>query len=168
VSAGVTVELGVLPEPAAGAAVGVTIAPSWFVPVDVWISGLVEQDHALIDGSGTSSLQLFAGGLALCPALPLGGGVALRACAGLRAGVLIGRGEGFAQSLSANGPWLEAVLAAAVWLRLGRFSLHAGAGAGAPAVRDTFSYVSREGEDRAVHRAAAITGRFELGAGLHF
>jgi hypothetical protein len=167
-SVGVTVELGVLPEPAPGATAGVTIAPPWFVPIDVWVSGLLEQDHAVLDRSSTGSLQLFAGGVALCPALELGGGFTLRACGGLRAGVLTGHGEGFAQSRSASGPWLEGLLGGAVWLRLGRFSLHAGTGAGAPAVRDTFSYVNRMGENRVLHRAAPVTARFELGAGLHF
>jgi hypothetical protein len=168
VSAGITVELGVLPDPAPGATAGVTVAPAWFVPIDVWITGLLEQDHALADEPGQGSLQLIAGGLALCPALELGALVTLRACAGLRAGVLHGSGEGLAQSFSESGPWLEGLLGGGAWLRFGRFSLHAGAGAGAPAVRDTFYYLNRLDQRRVLHRAPPITARFELGAGLHF
>ena len=168
VGASLALELGVLPEPAAGVAVGVTIAPSWLLPVDVWVSTLFAQDQAVADAAGTGRLQLFAGGLALCPALDVTSRLSMRVCSGLRAGVLGGRGEGFAASTSSSGPWVEALLSTGLWLRLGRISLHTAVGAGVPAVRDTFSYVDRLGARRVLHRAEAVTGRFELGAGVHF
>jgi hypothetical protein len=168
VGASLALEIGVLPEPAAGVAVGVTIAPSWLLPVDVWVSTLFAQDHAVADAAGSGRLQLFIGGLALCPALDVTSRLSMRLCSGLRAGVLSGRGHGFAASTSSTGPWVEAVLGTGLWLRLGRISLHTAVGAGVPAVRDTFSYVDRLGARRVLHRAEPVTGRFELGAGLHF
>jgi hypothetical protein len=166
--AGLAIELGVLPDPAPAAALELTLAARGFVPVDITLTGSLDQEPAIADGSGRGRLQLFAGGLALCPALPASRTLLLRGCGGARAGVLSVRGDDFAQSYSDPGPWFELVLSAGAWLRFGRFSLHAGAGLGAPLIRDTVEYEDRQGMRQELHRAAAVTGRFELGAGLHF
>jgi hypothetical protein len=91
-----------------------------------------------------------------------------RACGGARVGILSGEGGGLAQSLAAKGPWFEPVLSLGAGARWSRVSLHAGAGAGVPVVRDTFNYEDVLGRLRRAHRPAPVTGRFELGAGVHF
>jgi hypothetical protein len=92
----------------------------------------------------------------------------LRACGGVRAGVLHVAGTGFAESFARTGGWLEPTLYAGLWLPLGGWSLHAGVGAGAPVVRDRFYTEDALGRPRVLHRPNVVTGRLELGAGLSF
>jgi hypothetical protein len=66
-SARALLELGVLPAPAPGAVLAVTLAPAAFVPIELSLSGLLTQDRALADTQGAASMGFFAAGLALCP-----------------------------------------------------------------------------------------------------
>jgi hypothetical protein len=168
-SAGLSGELGVLPEAGIGGALGLTIVFGGLWPIDVQLMELLDQQQPIADEPGArAEFRFLSGGLGVCPLL---GGVdfwLLRGCGGARAGVLHGRGTHFSQSLSSTGIWFELTLYAGLWLRFEEWSLHANLGAGVPVVRDTFRYTNALGEPRGVHRANSITGRLEIGAGLHF
>jgi hypothetical protein len=91
--------------------------------------------------------------------------VLLRACAGARSGAVLARGSGFTASRTSNGFWFEPTLYGGVWWRLSPLSLHAGAGVGAPVIRDRFQIDDGVGAPRTVHRPGAVDRHVELGAG---
>ena len=166
--AAIGAELGVLPEPGLGGVLGLTILPQGFLPIDVWLTALLPQRREAADEAGAGKLTFAAVGAGLCP-LFVGVELVFRACAGARAGVLQVAGTGFAESFDYTGAWLEATLYTGLWLPLGGgWTLHAGLGAGAPVVRDTFRSEDTLGRPRVLHRASAVSARLELGAGVSF
>ena len=168
VGIGASGELGVLPDPGFGAALELTILAPRFWPIDIWIAALLDQRIELEAGQAAGRFRVWTAGLALCP-LVAGRTLELRACAGARGGALSGQGSGFAQTLARTGPLLEATLYPGVRLALaGSWSLCSQIALGIPVVRDTFQYQDRLGQRHRVHRAAAVTGRLEIGTDVSF
>lgn len=166
---GLSGELGVLPQAGLGAALRLGVIPAHFWSFELFATGLLPQSLGLAGGAESARFRFVAGGLATCPLAFSPRGIELRACAGLRAGVLAGSGAGLTPSFSTSGPWLEAEGYGGIGIPLSSvFGLYAELGAGVPFVRDNFRYEDGLGQQRSVHRASAVTARAELGAGASF
>jgi hypothetical protein len=166
---GANAELGVLPNLALGAVLGVTLTPTWFWQTEIWITGLLPQREQAGRTAGVARFSFWAGGLAICPPLMPERSIELHACAGARAGVLSARGSAFAETLSHSGAWLEPTLYGGLLVRItGAWSLHTRLGFGVPIVRDTFAYTDELGRVQRLHRARGVGGRVETGLGVSF
>jgi hypothetical protein len=161
-------ELGVLPQPSLGLALGPTFVTSERFAIDAWLTALLPRSTDVTGASGAARFTLIGAGAAACARF---GGVRrfdLRACAGMRGGVLLGQGRDFDRDHGASSAWLEPTLYAAPVFRRGRWLLTARAGAGVPLVRDEFRYQDGANRFHALYRPSALVARVELGAGVVF
>jgi hypothetical protein len=158
----------VLPYPTVGLALGPTFNASDLIAIDAWWTALLPRSASVSGASGSVSVTLIAAGAAACARFGPNRPFELRACAGMRAGILLGHGQGFDVDRSANGAWLEPTLYAAPVFRNGRWLLDARAGVGVPLVHHELRFQSSDGGLHAVHRASSVVARIELGAGLAF
>jgi hypothetical protein len=168
ISVRLSAELGVLPHPSLGIALGPTFNVSDVLAIDVWLTALLPRTTSAAAASSSARFTLLAGGAAACARFGADRTFELRACAGMRAGVLLSQGHGFDRDHDATGAWLEPTLYAAPVFRSGRWLLTGRAGAGVPLVRDEFRYQGSDDRFHVVHRAAPVVARIELGGGLAF
>lgn len=161
-------EIGVLPHPSLGLALGPSILVSDLLAVDVWLTALLPRSAAVPAAHGAASFTLIGAGAGACARFDADRPLELRACGGLRGGVLLSQGRDFDRDHSASGAWLEPTLYAAVVFRSGRWLLTGRAGAGVPLVRDEFRYQDSDNQFHTLHRAWPLVARLELGAGLAF
>lgn len=160
--------VGYLPRPAAGVAVVLIIDPPRFWPFQIEVGSMLGS-KADANGQEASARfdEVFAGAF-LCGPWDQGW-FALHGCAGVLAGGLHVRGEGFVQSERQWLPSVDGVARLQVLFRPVRFLVvRIAASIEFPFFRHTFRYIDEDGTDRELFRAPPVAGTFEIGVGAYF
>jgi hypothetical protein len=168
VFASVNGDLGTLPRPAVGFALGGSILVGRF-RAEVY-GAFWPNRRAEINGE-TADIELFDGGLRGCfsPGLPRRvRWLELGACAGIEAGALHGAGSNLAPALTETGLWLALTANARAVARISRaWGIVLDVGAALPLRRDQFTAGPSSNAD-VLHEAGVVEGRLSVGPELRF
>jgi hypothetical protein len=162
-----TLGIGLLPEPALGARLGIGVEPPafWLTELEAtyWLTEQREQA-----GVGTE-LGVMTLGLFVCPLAFDSGRVGLRACAGQAIGRIRAAGFGFDRDREHVRVFYDLGARLRGVLRLaGPLALRVGVGLAVPLSRDRFVYAERDGTHPELFQVSPVVGTGELGLGLHF
>ena len=155
---------GLLPSPAFGLGVGVTIRPPGFWRVRVSGAAFWPQRLAAA-GSGSTRLTLVDAGLAVCPlALNDGLRVSLELCGGAFLGSLGADGTGFGASHSATSPFVDLAGMATLLVHvISPLSVAVGATFGVAPVRNRVVYEDSGGASQTLYAGPLVNGVGTIG-----
>jgi hypothetical protein len=155
--------LGLLPRPAVGAGFSALLDPPRFW--DIQITGVYWFPMAeAAERGATAKLSLYQGGVALCPVSSKLPALAYRACAGVIAGALRSRGQGFDADLSDDAPSLYAALPSRLTITLvGPLALTAEITPMVPLVHTKVTYRDALGSERTLFAPPVLAVAGALG-----
>lgn len=156
----VGVDVGTLPQPAAGVGVGTSFGARG-LRVDVAVTYFFDR-RATPDGASASGADvgLIEASLGACRAFGLGARWELRFCGAVHAGLLRAAAFGVEGARSAETGWAAASADGSLWwIPPGPISFFVGVGALAPFLRPLFVL----GSGQELHRPEAVSARFSLG-----
>jgi hypothetical protein len=162
------VTLGVAPTVALGAGLTATRASSQRLMLQLGIEGL--RDRAQLGpGEGSLSVGVVAARLDGCTALSVGREHRVRSCLGARAGVSIGRGDGFAEKRTVVSRWAAATAALGLTLALhGPWSLDVSAALLVSLTPTRFEVSTPSGVKVAARALPALGGELAIGPQYRF
>jgi len=164
----VRVTVGVAPNVALGAGLSATRASTQRLMLQLGIEGLRDRS-ALGPGAGSLSVGVIAARLDGCTALSVGRDHRVRSCLGARAGVSIGRGDGFAEKRSVVSRWAAATAALGLTFALhGPWSLDVSSALLVSLTPTSFEVSTQSGVKVASRALPALGGELAIGPQYRF
>jgi len=167
-SVGGELVLGMLPSPAAGPMVRLRLgAPVWAAEISGTYLVPQAQEVAAIGGHADVRWSLAFVGAALCPRVVSTSAVSLVACAGVDAGSLRARGNGFLITTASTDPGVFARAGLRLeWLFARRFFAALEPRVAFPLVREEYVYADSNGTTPRLFRMPVVTGAANLAFGF--